>query len=1179
MNKLRLCCYAIASLAFFLLVCTTQSVRAQEVTATITGTVTDPSGAPIAGANIIAKSVDRGETYSAVSNDAGLYRISQLPVGSYELRIGGDGFQTSVYPAFALVLNQVGRIDAQLKVGKIAETIEVTGSAPILKTESTQVDTVFDAATNDKLPLATRNYVQLALLSPGAIHPDPSSFNNGDNVNAGARPFINGNREQSNNFLLDGADNNQVSDNLLGYTPSPDAIQEFNLITNNAPAEFGNFQGGIVSATIKSGTNSFHGDIWEFFRNDKLNANQWENKINPNPDTPAIPRAPLRWNMFGGTLGGPIIKNKLFFFVDYQGQRFDHPPAASRISVYTPAEQGGDFSLLCATGFTAGICNPPSDASDTRTHIQLYNPCQPGTGVAGSPCVAPATRSPFLNNQIPLNMISPVAAALFASPLYPKTINNLLQGNALQAISNAYNSDQGDAKVDYRFSDKDQISGRFTRALQVDPSTNSVLLLGNGQVSAPIWSVVGDWTHTLSPNILNDARFGWNHIFLSTGTTWDPQVGNFGQSIGIANSNPAGLSGLLALGLGGGSPSGPNTGTLTTLGNGLVTQHFDSKVYQFDDGVTWTRGRHSLKFGFQFFHDEITAFYSGNSGSLGAIVFGPNFTASAPTNPAQNTGEGMADFYLGLPTAFGRGLTGGSWEQTSNIIAGYAQDTWRLSDRLTVNFGLRYEAHTPWVEANNQQVNYNIQTGNIDYAGKDGASRALYNGVYGAKAFQPRLGFAWTPGWSNGHTVFRGAFTISSYLEGTGTNLRLPLNPPFDGGSPGSPEFQTQYLLQPLPGSTADQGIIAPPNTGLDCPNYSCYNGVVFRLWDKNVQPAVSDQWNVTVQHQFTNSVTFQAGYVGQRGVHLMVPFPYAQSVAEPSTSCATPPCTAPSPYFAKNPALLAAIENGGGTVSGTQSNGTMSYNALQAVLQKTLSHGLQAQVSYTFSKCMSDNTGYYGTWSNARASSTASPYWQNVYDRKSEWAPCYYDSKQVLSAYAIYELPIGRGKRFGSNMNSTVNAVVGGWTVSPILSIHSGFPLALYTNAGDPTGTGSRGLRPNCNGTNTVYGRRNASATQGGGILWFDPSNYSDPTTTFGTCAPQIDGLRGPGYYNWDISLLKDIQLTERFKLQFRSDFLNAFNTVNLAVPNTTVRQSNTGVIQASQPARNIQFALKLYY
>jgi TonB dependent receptor len=718
------------------------------------------------------------------------------------------------------------------------------------------------------------------------------------------------------------------------------------------------------------------------------------------------------------------------------------------------------------------------------------------------------------------------------------------------------------------------------------------LLLGNGTVESPIWSTVGDWTWSISPNLVNDLRFGWNHVVNNTGTAWDSKVGAFGESIGIANSNPAGLVGLLGVDFGGGTPTSPGNGTLTNIGNSMVTQKFNSQVYQFDDGISWIHGRHNLKFGAQYWRDIITAFYSGNSGSLGGITFGHNFTASrgqcgdastaqtcAATGPIG--GEGMADFFLGLPTSFGRGLTSGQWIQTSNIFAGYAQDTWRLSDRLTVTLGLRYEAHTPWVEEKNQQVNFNTATQQLETAGQGGASAALYKGVYGGKDFQPRIGFAWTPGGRfGGHTVVRGAFTVSSYLEGTGTNLRLPLNAPFDGGSPGSPEFQTQYLLQPLPGSTASNGIIAPANTGLSCPNFSCYSGTVFRLWDQNVQPAIADQWNLTIQHQLGGDTTLQIGYVGQRGTHLMVPFYYAQPIAEASTSCGTPPCTSPSPFFSGNLPLLAAIKTGGGTVSGTQSNGTMGYNSLQAVLQKTMKHGLQYQVSYTYSKCMSNNTGYYGTWSNQRASSTASPYWQNIYDPKAEWSPCYYDSTHTLTSYAIYELPFGKGKKFGGDMNKAMNAVAGGWTVSPILSLHTGFPLALYTNASDPTGTGSRGLRPNCNGTNTVFGRRNATAAQGGGFQWFDPSNYSDPTTTFGTCAPQIGGLRGPGYYNWDISLEKNFQLSERFRVQFRSDFLNAFNRVNLAVPNTTVNTSTTGVINNySQPARNVQFALKLYY
>jgi Carboxypeptidase regulatory-like domain len=1159
-NSLRGVCWVVVSLA--LAFCGAQRVVAQDVTATVTGTVTDPSGAAIPGATVTAKSVERGTTFKDVSNDAGIYRIPQLPVGNYELRVEKDGFQTALYPGITLVLNQIARIDIGLKVGQVTQTVEVTGGTPVLETESTLVGTIINAETNEALPLATRNYVELTLLSPGAVHPDPSSFNNGDNAATGARPFINGNREQSNNFLLDGMDNNEVSDNLLGYTPSPDAIQEFNLISNNAPAEFGNFMGGIVSATIKSGTNGYHGDVWEFFRNDQLNANQWENKINPG--SAEIPRAPLRWNMFGGTLGGPVLKNKLFFFVDYQGQRFDHPPAGSFISVFTPAEMTGNFSALLSAS----------------TPTQLYNPCAGTSGQNGTACVPAATRTPFPGNIIPASMISPVATALFASPLYPKAINNNLTNNAIQLKGNQLNSDQGDAKVDYRLSSKDMLSGRFTRAFQIDPSTNSQLLLGNGQSTAPIWNVVGDWTRSFRSNLVNDARFGWSHVTVNTGTAWDNSVGTFGQAIGIPNSNPAGLVGLLGLDFGGGTPTSPGTGTLNNIGNSMVTQNFDSKVWQADDSITWIRGRHTFKFGGEYMREKITAFYSGNSGSLGGMTFGPNFTASAATNPLKNTGEGMADFFLGLPTAFGRGLQTGNWVQISNIISGYAQDTLRVTERLTFTLGLRYEAHTPWVEQKDQQVNFDPQTGQLQTAGQNGASEALYNGVYGGKAFQPRLGFAWTPGRLNGRTVVRGAFTISDYLEGTGTNLRLPLNAPFDGGSPGNPEFQTQYLLQPLPGTTASGGIIAPPNTGLSCPNFTCYNGTVFRLWDQNVQPAIDDQWNLTVQHQINPTTTVQIGYVAQVAYHLMVPFYYGQAVAEPASSCGKPPCTAPSPFFANGsgPALLGAINTGGGTVSGTQSNGRMMYNALQAVLQKQVSHGLQYQVSYTYAKCMSNNTGYYGTWSNQKGSTTASPYWQNIYDPQAEWSPCYYDETHNLTAYAVYDLPFGKGRQYANSLNRAADAVVGGWTVSPILTLHTGFPLALYNNGTDQTGTNSRGLRPDCNGTNTVFGRSPAPAGTGGGFLWFDPSNYSN-AAGFGTCSPQLGGLRGPGYYNWDISLQKNFNLTERFRLQFRSDFLNTFNRVNLASPNTTVDTSTTGVIQFSQPARNIQFALKLYF
>jgi hypothetical protein len=1061
-------------------------------------------------------------------------------------------------------LNQVARIDTTMKVGQTSETVEVTAAAPVMETDTTQVDTIINAATNDSLPLASRNYVQLTLLAPGAVSTDPSSFNNGNNTGGyGGRPLINGNREQANNFLLDGMDNNQVSDNLLGYTPAPDAIQEFNLITNNAPAEFGNFEGGIVNATIKSGTNAYHGDVWEFFRNDKLNANSWSNNL----VYPALPKAKLRWNMFGGTFGGPILKNRLFFFADYQAQRFDIPSSAGTNTVFTAAERGSsgfaDFGAICQSGFDgAGLCLDRIKVNNVSviTH-QLYNPCVSSAGPCTPSSAAPGTRSAFGFNRIPQAMISPVAQALFASSLYPQPTNANLQANGVNVVTSAQNVDQGDLKIDFRATQKDSIFYRFTRAYQNNPSINSQELLSNGYSTTPIYNTVGDWSRTIGNNLVNDVRFGWSHVTLNSGNSWGSGVGQFGKTIGIGNGNPGTLPGLLALNF--------SNSAVSNIGAAEQTQSFDDHVWQAEDGVSWNHGRHTFKFGGQYWRQIIKTFYAGNNGQLGLMDFDGRFTASDSASGGV-TGDGGADFILGLDFQYGRGVsTGKTWQQSSNLIGVYAQDTWRFTDRLTFNLGLRYDAHTPWVEANNQQANYNIATGNIDLAGKGGASRGLYQGFYGGRDFQPRIGFAWTPAALGEHTVIRGAFTISSYLEGTGTNLRLTLNPPYTPA-----EINAIYNGVALPGTNTSDGIAGSASAAsCDAPAYACYAGAFLRVWDPKVQPAIADEWNLTVQHQFSGNTTLQVGYVGQRGTHLMVPFDYAQRLLLPNGT------TAPSPYFAANPTLYSVLGHpnanppvADATVSGTKSNGTMRYNSLQAVLQKQMTHGLQYQVAYTFSKCMSDSTGYYGAWVNALS---ASAYWQNVYDQKAEYAPCYYDATHVISAYAIYDLPFGRGKMLGKNANAVVNGVIGGWEVSPIVSFRTGWPMPVY-GAADNSGTFGRGARAECNGVPSIVN----TFIPGIGRQWFNNTGqFTNPASgTFGNCSPQLSDLRSPHYSDVDLSLHKDFPITERFRLQFRSDFVNAFNHVQYNAPNMSLG-STMGQITGAQPPRNIQLALKLYY
>jgi hypothetical protein len=1157
-TALALCCLTLA-----LLIGGANVAFAQEVTATISGTVTDQSNAAVVGATVTAKSVERGTTYTGQSNDAGLYRIAQLPVGTYDLRVEKTGFQANLYSTLVLHENQVARIDVELKVGQVSQTVEVTGEAPVLKTEATQVDTIINAATNDNLPLASRNYVQLTLLAPGSVTTDPGSFTSGSNTTSyGSRPLINGNREQANNFLLDGMDNNQVSDNLLGYTPAPDAIQEFNLVTNNASAEFGNFMGGIVSVTVKSGTNSFHGDIWDYLRNDALNANSWSNNYNTvNGAWAPLPKAKLRWNMFGGTVGGPIIKNKLFFFADYQGQRYSIPASASTFSVFTAAERQGDFGALCSAGFdVTGKC-----LASGAKNVQLYNPCASFSQACTPSSTPGAPRQIFPFNRIPTAMMSPVAGNLFTSPLYPAAIGSGLQQNAVNSNSQSYNYDQGDVKIDWKPNEKDSISYRFTRANQTNPSTYSYALYGNGLATVPIYNTVGEWTRMINPSLVNNVRFGWSHVTVDTGTAWNSNVGAFGDTLGIGNGNPAGIAGAPSLEFG--------NSLVTNIGQRVTTQNFDDHVWQAEDSVTWMRGRHTIKMGGQFFHQTIKTFYAGNNGELGYLAYDGRFTSNKIGAAATGAGDGAADFFLGLPDSFGRGIPSTeaqAWEQSTNIFAFYGTDTWRATEKLTLNLGLRYEAHTPWIETNDKQANYNMATGNVDLANQNGASRALYNGFYGGRDFQPRVGFAYTPGGFLGaKTVIRGAFTISSYLEGTGTNLRLPINAPF---SPA--ELNTQYNNLALPLTTSSDGIQGQA-VGVSCaaPAYACYSQAFLRVWDPNVQPAIDDQWNLTIQHQFWGDTTFQIGYVGQHAYHLMVPFDYAQRLLNSGGT------TSPSPFFGKNPTLYSVLgdpsNNGlGATVSGTQSNGTMSYNSLQAVVQKEMSHGLQYQVAYTYSKCMSDSTGYYGAWNNALS---ASAYWQNVYDQKAEWAPCYYDATHVLTGYAVYELPFGKGKRFGADANKAVNAVIGGWQVSPIVSFRTGWPMPVY-GAADESGTFGRGARADCNGLPSI---QNTPITGGtGGIQWFtNNNNFTNPAAgTFGDCAPQLSGLRGPHYTNVDLGLAKNFPITERFKLQFRTDFINAFNHVQFNAPNMGLG-AGMGQITSAQAPRNIQFALKLYY
>ena len=619
-------------------------------------------------AKVTATDTDRGTQWTTVTNSDGAYNIPRVPIGTYDVKVEQQGFQTATQTHLKMEMNQVARLDFQLVVGSLSQTVEVTAAEPLLQTQGTELGTHIDARTNEDLPLATRNYVQLTLLAPGSIHPDPSSFKGGMTTENSGRPNVNGNREQANNFMLDGLDNNQVSDNLVGYAPSVDAIQEFNMITNNAPAEFGNFMGAIVSTTTKSGTNTLHGSAFEFFRNNVLNANDWASNFN------GAPRSAIRWNNFGGTLGGAIKKDKLFFFIDYQGERDDTPTSINTTSVFTAAERQGNFSQLLTQA----------------SPIQLYNPFS--VNAAGN-------RAPFAGNIIPAALFSPAASKILSSSYYPEPTNGNLINNYLYGTNSFINGDQGDVKIDYNISDKDRFFGRFSESRIDNPGISAMPLYYNSFNTSPTHTGVVDWTRTVSPSLVNEARFGVNYVYLSNGAaigSGSPK--DYAQTVGIPGVPSAFLPSM--------SFSGGNVGG---LGNSDVHELFANTVIHYEDTVIYTKGSHTMHIGFQGYRYRMDTFYSGNNGEAGTFLFNGQYTTASTTLKA-GSGSGIpeADFLLGLPNEIQGGVNGGTWGQRANSIAAFYQDDWRVTPNLTLNLGLRWELHTPWDEVKNRQANFNL---------------------------------------------------------------------------------------------------------------------------------------------------------------------------------------------------------------------------------------------------------------------------------------------------------------------------------------------------------------------------------------------------------------------------------------------------------------------------------------
>jgi len=1055
------------------------SLFAQTGAASLTGIVTDQTGSAVPGATVTATNQATNVDYTAISNEAGNYAVSGLPLGAYIVKAELSRFKTAATKPIQLEASQIARIDFKLELGAVEETVEVTGESAVLQTETATVGEVISGTTLNALPLNGRNSGQLSLLLTGVVTPNPSTFTNIRNF-SGGRPYVNGNREQTNNYTLDGIDMNESIDNLVAYQPSPDALAEISVETNNYAADSGNVAGAVISNVIKSGTNLYRGNAFEFYRNSSMDANQWANNRSN------APKPTRRQDIFGGTLGGPIVKNKLFFFGNYQGTRFD-APGSETISVAPASWRTGDLS---------SVTTPIRD---------------------------PQTGQVFQGNQIPSSRISPIARSILSNQaLYPLPNRSVsgVTGNYVGTTLTTIHAHQGDGRVDWNASPKDKVFARFSIAEYESRQDERAipLLLGN-LTTAPFRNIAGNWNRIFGPSLVNELLVGYNQITIVSDTLDWAGIGNANASFGIAGGQP--IAGLSSVQWGGG---------LTSVGAGASDTNTVDKTYQINEKLTWLKGRQTVKFGGQLLHYVQQRFYAGNNGLLGLFTYGGAFT-----------GFPFTDFLLDQVATKGRGSATDPWTHLHNRSALYVQDDFKVTQAMTLNLGLRWAYTQPVVEKDNRQGNFDLTTGK-EILAADGSreSRALYNAY--KKGFEPRIGFAWRPAekW-----VARGGYGIAQYMEGTGANLRLPLNPPFFF------ESFVQYDATTGPGTLASGFADLRP---LDQPS-----GQV-RAWDPNLRPQFTQQWNVFAEYLLSPSTSAQAGYVGNKATHLVTPVEGNQplpGVGDPSTWL---PLQQRRPLYATAPLIT--------NISTTAARGHSDYHALQASVRQRNVRGFEYLVSYTLSRAKSNNLGYYGSG----GVSAEGAYWANAYNPEANYGYAFFDARHNLVVSANYELPYGRGRQWGTDASAITDAILGGWRLSGVVQARSGFPITV-TDGSAPSLQGVRGNeRPNCIGDPVPADQ---SLTH-----WLDIGAFQRAARgTFGNCPVGV--ARAPSYNNVDAVLAKQFKTGGERYFDFRIEAFNLFNHPSFGPPARDINSPNTfGQITSTvSTARTMELVFKYFF
>ncbi len=1157
----------------------------------ITGIVQDKSGALIANAQVTVTSVDTGLVLEGKTNGGGIFVFSPLKIGNYTITASAPGFETVTQQNLHLDIQQHLNVNFALPPGSVTQTVTVTTAAPLLQTQDAAVGQVISTRAINDTPLNGRNWVYIAQLTAGVAPPF------GNTRGSGTGDFVaNGQRAEQNNFILDGVDNNtNLVDFLNGSSyimrPPPDALSEFSLQTSNFSAEFGHSAGAVLQANIKSGTNQIHGDVWEYFRNTNLDAINW----NAGPQAVA---PPYHENQFGGTLGFPIWRNRLFYFGDIEANRISISNPTP-INVPSALERQGNFSELL-NGNLTGVGAP----------TQLY---QPNSADPAQPLVCNGQSNVFCAAQI-----NPVAQKILSLYPSPNTNGGKLYNNYLVNVGNSDNTVQWDQRLDWNPSAKDQSYVRYSYLHEV--KTNGLplgpILDGSGyggQYDTNLaMNFMGSETHIFTPSLTNELRFGynWGVFNFQQPNAYNPTVNG---SLGLG-PQPSGLKpGQFGL------PSGYVNGTIQQWGSVGISRE-SQNVYQILDNVTKIWGNHSLKFGVSF--QAIRFYYIYAPADLGQYHWNGQFTGLVGV---ANTGNAVADMVVDQENyaaiSVSPNVNDAQWYD-----AGYAQDDWRVTPKLTLNLGVRYDYFQPYKENSGRQANF-VVTGPLGIGTGSGVVQfpaSQRNIVLGAPFlnalakdnvtvqfvsndrlvtsqktdFAPRVGIAYTP---RPNTVVRAGFgTFYGGLQSEG-NGNLGANFPWSNQASFYP---TTCVMGNCP-SLAAQGIslqagLLPATDGGQLQTFISQPG--FHSTDPQIKPPYTMTYSLGIEQQMGSNLAATLTYVGNLTRHM-------ELYGAPNTAPGLwRPGTNTNPF---NP-----FPDLGG-VGEVHFGGVSTYNSLQTKLEKRYSHGLSFLATYTWSHALDDASDAGGLFTAIGDRQPALiPY-------IDEFTNSVFDIRNRFTINGNYELPLGRGREFLSTSPKWLDEVVGGWSSSLTWAAQTGTPFTVSPNVNTASGGGARaypvgdpfagGGAPNptnpslsscpaqvrtklnyfnpCAFRNPLPGETISDATHPVGSVNTDgvPVLFQAPVTDRATAIALLgstqNNIYGPGYYQVNMSLFKSFSTWHEENLQFRADAFNVLNHPTLGTPNESMN-ANGGYIsgpkflQNNTPdARFFQLALKYIF